>query len=68
MCDIDIFCILGLGKRGDEVSVRPNFAYNKLLLPGLAVYPTPENKTKYLSTEDATSDELHSSPYAERVS
>ncbi|KAJ8949918.1 hypothetical protein NQ318_007626 [Aromia moschata] len=37
----------GLGNIGDRVSVRPQFAYYNLLLPGLAIYASPENLEKY---------------------
>ncbi|XP_066245761.1 large ribosomal subunit protein bL9m isoform X1 [Euwallacea similis] len=37
----------GLGNIGEKVSVKPDYAYNRLLLPGLAVYATPENLEKY---------------------
>ncbi|XP_071441130.1 large ribosomal subunit protein bL9m [Hetaerina americana] len=55
----------GLGNRGEVVSVKPTFSYNNLLLPGLGVYPTPENIEKY--TLDAQPESKHSSPYAERT-
>lgn len=57
----------GLGNKGDIVSVRPNMAYNKLLLPGLAVYKTPENMAKYKSHETNETEEKHSSPFAQRT-
>lgn len=57
----------GLGDKGAIVSVRPNFAYNKLLLPGLAVYKTPENIAKYKSSETAKTEKSHSSPFAQRT-
>ncbi|XP_044263949.1 39S ribosomal protein L9, mitochondrial [Tribolium madens] len=41
----------GLGNVGDKVSVRANYAYNELLLPGRAVYATPENEEKFKNTE-----------------
>lgn len=34
---------LGIGHKGEQVSVKPNFAYERLLLPKLAVYASPEN-------------------------
>lgn len=37
----------GMGYKGDLITARPNTAYNKLLLTGLAVYDTPENRQKY---------------------
>lgn len=57
----------GVGTRGDVLSVKPNFAYNKLLLPGLAVYKTAENVAKYAKKEDEKADLEHSSPFAQRV-
>lgn len=57
----------GLGDRGAIVNVRPNFAYNKLLLAGLAVYKTPENIAKYKPNEENVSGKLHSSPFAQRT-
>lgn len=56
----------GIGARGDVVKVRPYTAYNKLLLPGLAVYPTPENISKYARKESDSQEEEHSSPHAQR--
>ncbi|XP_022907329.1 large ribosomal subunit protein bL9m [Onthophagus taurus] len=41
----------GLGDVGEKVSVRPQYGYNNLLLPGLAIYATPENTKKYLNTD-----------------
>lgn len=49
----------GLGYKGDLVTVRPNMAYNKLLLTGLAVYDTPENRVKY-NTEARLAEERQS--------
>lgn len=57
----------GVGGKGDVISVKPNFAYNKLLLPGLAVYKTEENVAKYAKKEDEKVDLEHSSPFAQRV-
>lgn len=34
---------LGVGHKGEQVSVKPTFAYERLLLPKLAVYASPEN-------------------------
>lgn len=49
----------GLGNKGDSVVVTSRFAYNKLLLPGLAVYDTPENKLKHQKIESANkADEI----------
>jgi large subunit ribosomal protein L9 len=52
--DLDIILtsyVDGLGNVGDRVSVKPGYAYNNLLLPGLAVYATPENIEKYKNLE-----------------
>jgi large subunit ribosomal protein L9 len=45
--------VTGVGNIGTRVTMPPNRAYNKFLLPGLAVYATPENIEKYrkLATE-----------------
>lgn len=58
----------GIGKKGDVLSLRPNFAYNKLLLPGLAVYKTTENIELYKKDDDDDESVKHSSPFAQRVS
>jgi large subunit ribosomal protein L9 len=57
----------GVGTKGDIVSLRPNKAYNELLLPGLAVYKTPEAVEKYAKLKDEIEDQQHSSPYAQRT-
>ncbi|XP_055373863.1 39S ribosomal protein L9, mitochondrial [Condylostylus longicornis] len=57
----------GVGKKGDIVSLKPEFAYNKLILPGLATYKTEENIKKYVLSEDEKVEELHSSPFAQRT-
>lgn len=57
----------GVGIKGEIVTVRPNFAYNNLLLPGLAVYATPENVQKFKGFEKKLDDQ-HSSSTAEIVS
>ncbi|XP_050082929.1 39S ribosomal protein L9, mitochondrial [Anopheles aquasalis] len=57
----------GIGAKGDVVSLKPNVAYNQLLLPGLAVYKTPENLAKYAIEKDETEKEIHSSAYAQRT-
>lgn len=68
--DLDIILtsyVDGLGNVGDRVSVKPGYAYNNLLLPGLAVYATPENIEKYknLEIKDVVQ---YSSPKALKVS
>lgn len=57
----------GVGDKGDVVSMKPHFVYNKLLLPGLAAYKTPENIAKYAKTEEEKSAVKHSSAYAQRT-
>lgn len=57
----------GVGNLGEKVSVRPNFGYERLLLPGLAVYASPENIEKY-ATDQPSEKEKHSSVYALLVS
>lgn len=57
----------GVGDKGDIVSLKPQYAYNNLLLPGLAVYKTDENIKKYQKTEEDKRTILHSSPFAQRV-
>ncbi|XP_065072895.1 large ribosomal subunit protein bL9m [Ochlerotatus camptorhynchus] len=57
----------GIGSKGDVVSLKPHVAYNKLLLPGLAVYKTPEAVAQYASAKEDKEKELHSSAYAQRT-
>lgn len=56
----------GLGNVGDKVSVSSNYAYNKLLLPGLAVYATPDNINRYQASY--VKEMQYSSAYALYVS
>ncbi|XP_011496523.1 PREDICTED: 39S ribosomal protein L9, mitochondrial [Ceratosolen solmsi marchali] len=51
------------GKKGDKISLKRLKAYNDFLLPGLAVYATPENIQKYMSIVIST-EHQHSSKYA----
>lgn len=62
--------VAGIGRKGEIVNVAPNFAYNKLLIPGLASYVTPENIEKYskVAEEGDDDEEKHSSQFAQRVS
>lgn len=62
--------VAGVGRKGEIVNVTPTNAYNKLLLPGLATYVTPENIEKYskVDSEAADDEEKHSSQFAQRVS
>lgn len=55
--------IEGIGNAGDKVSVKPQFAYNNILLPGLGVYASPENLDKY-KDHIVKEEEQHSSPNA----
>lgn len=57
----------GLGERGDKITMAPFRAYDRLLLPGLAVYDTPENNTKYVDDEAIKIASQHSSPFAPRT-
>ncbi|XP_055523897.1 39S ribosomal protein L9, mitochondrial [Wyeomyia smithii] len=57
----------GVGSKGDIVSLKPHVAYNQLLLPGLAVYKTPEAVVKYAVPEQDKQKELHSSAHAART-
>lgn len=59
----------GVGRKGEVVTVTPHFAYNKLLLPGLATYVTEANVAKYAKiAEETPDDDKHSSQFANRVS
>lgn len=42
-----VFVLTELGGRGDTVFVKKSVGRNKLLLQGLAVYPSPENKQMF---------------------
>ncbi len=56
--------------KNDIVSVRPNFGRTKLLLPGLAVYASPENLKKLqetLADSKGKVDFAFSSPHSELV-
>ncbi|XP_063236752.1 large ribosomal subunit protein bL9m [Bacillus rossius redtenbacheri] len=60
--------VSGLGDVGDRVAVKSFAAYNKLLLPGLAVYATPENEEKYARLKgSAAAKPKFSSPHAQRT-
>ncbi|XP_066137483.1 large ribosomal subunit protein bL9m [Euwallacea fornicatus] len=54
----------GLGNIGEKVSVKPDYAYNHLLLPGLAVYATVENLEKYKHFSENLEKIQYSSPNA----
>lgn len=56
----------GIGNKGDRMTLKHSLAYNKLLLPGLAVYASPENIAKYENFK--TDDKVKfSSPFVERT-
>lgn len=58
----------GIGQKGQIVKLRPHFAYNNLLIPGLAAYVTPANIEKYTPKEgEIVQEEKHSSPHAQRT-
>ncbi|GJQ79219.1 hypothetical protein Trydic_g5464 [Trypoxylus dichotomus] len=57
--------IKAVGNKGEKISMKPNFAYNQLLLPGLGVYATPENLEKY--KEESTSKIQYSSRSAQMM-
>lgn len=54
-----------MGYKGDLVKGRPNKFYKELLLTGLAVYDTPENREKY--DTEARLKENRQSPFIERT-
>ncbi|XP_052860136.1 39S ribosomal protein L9, mitochondrial [Anopheles cruzii] len=53
-----------IGAKGEVVSLKPNIAYNRLLLPGLAVYKTPESVAKYAQDVREKESAVHSSAQA----
>ncbi|CAG4957604.1 unnamed protein product [Colias eurytheme] len=58
----------GVGNVGDVLTLRPNVAYNEFLLPGLAVYATPENLQKFKTDENKSKETLQfTSPYVQRT-
>lgn len=60
--------VSGIGRKGEIVNISPTYAYNKLLLPGIAVYVTEQNIEKYVKTAaDLPDAEKHSSQFAQRV-
>ncbi|XP_066940325.1 large ribosomal subunit protein bL9m [Macrobrachium rosenbergii] len=58
----------GLGSKGDIIETTPHRARNHLILPGLAVYASPENleKYSYLMKEASTEDQA-SSPFSRKL-
>ncbi|KAL7019786.1 hypothetical protein ACKWTF_011247 [Chironomus riparius] len=60
--------VSGIGRKGEVVKLRPNYAYNHLLLTGLADYVTPENVEKYKpKLGEDNEEENHSSQFAQRT-
>ncbi|XP_072929882.1 large ribosomal subunit protein bL9m [Epargyreus clarus] len=58
----------GVGEAGNVLELSPNKAYNEFLLPGLAVYATPENFTKFKVDETKPKvEKAFSSPYVQRT-
>lgn len=56
--------VAGLGNRGDRLIMKQKAAYHQLLLPGLAVYASPENIEKFsLSKDDVDYKPKYSSPF-----
>lgn len=58
----------GVGREGDILTLRPNQAYCNYLMPGLAVYATPENIEKYkMHGNEPKVGDQYSSPHAHRT-
>nr|XP_021186397.2 39S ribosomal protein L9, mitochondrial [Helicoverpa armigera] len=58
----------GVGNEGDVLTLRPNQAYRDYLMPGLAVYASPENMEKYKANENKPKiGDNYSSPYVHRT-
>lgn len=58
----------GVGNRGDRITMKQNAAYHKLLLPGLAVYASPENIEKFSHLKDEVEYKAkYSSPFVEKT-
>jgi large subunit ribosomal protein L9 len=54
--------VAGYGEKGDKINLKRLKAYNEFLLPGLAIYATPENVQKYMVLA-VKKENLHSSKY-----
>ncbi|XP_017785274.1 PREDICTED: 39S ribosomal protein L9, mitochondrial [Nicrophorus vespilloides] len=59
--------VAGLGDVGDKVAVRPNYAYNKLLMTGQAVYASPENVEKFKDYQSNIEEKTYSSATSQRA-
>ncbi|XP_023935889.2 39S ribosomal protein L9, mitochondrial [Bicyclus anynana] len=58
----------GVGNAGDVLSLRPVNAYKNFLMPGLAIYASPENLAKHKIDENKPKvDSNYSSPYVQRT-
>ncbi|KAJ8714032.1 hypothetical protein PYW08_007652 [Mythimna loreyi] len=58
----------GVGNKGDILNLRPIQAYRDYLMPGLAVYASPENLEKYKADDDKPkTEDTYSSPYVHRT-
>ncbi|XP_052756645.1 39S ribosomal protein L9, mitochondrial [Galleria mellonella] len=58
----------GIGNKGDVLTLRSMIAYRDYLVPGLAVYASPENLLKYNTIENKqTKEENFSSPHVQRT-
>lgn len=59
---------LGVGNAGDVLTLSPTIAYRDFLMPGLAMYASPENLAKHKVDEKKPKIESeYSSPYVQRV-
>lgn len=68
--DLDLILtqyVEGLGNAGEKVTVGATYGYNTLLLPGLAVYASPDNIEKFRNYNTSENEIKHSSPYAHSV-
>jgi len=60
--------VAGLGNRGDRITMKQKAAYHQLLLPGLAVYASPENIKKFSHLTDAADYKpKYSSPFVQET-
>lgn len=59
--------VTGIGNRGDRIIMKQDTAYHKLLLPGFAVYATPENVQKFSHLKDDEHKPKYSSPFVEKT-
>lgn len=58
----------GVGNRGDRITMKQKVAYQQLLLPGLAVYASPENTEKFSHFMGGADDKpKYSSPFVSKT-